>query len=199
MKKDRLEKMLRDALSHDVEMREVGQEGLMRLKSRLAPDAEPATRLDIMLKAALGQGEAASPDAVSDAGMRRLRNRLDASPRKRWVPAFRPVLALAPLAVIAAILIILQIIPAVTPTDISGSAGDTSVFAQVVRTRGDILAQLPKTIKEGKTKDASQIADEYNLPLESRRLSKLDDYSTKARGESFARRIARCRAYRRNA
>lgn len=190
MKKDRLDKMLRDALSHEDEIiRDVGQDGLIRLKSRLTTDAEPVTRLDVMLNAALRKGEATVPEAVADAAMRRLRNRLEAQRPRRWAPAFRPALAVIPLAIIAAVLIILQIIPAVSPVTITAGDADTGVFAQVVRTRSDILAQLPRSIKAGGTAAAPQIAEEYNLPLESRRLSMLDDFSTKACGESFARRI----------
>lgn len=189
MKKDRLDSMLRDALSHGGEIRDVGQEGLTRLKSRLATDAAPVTRLDVMLKAAMGKVEATAPEAVTDEAMRRLRNRLEVQRPRRWVPAFRPALAVIPLAIIAAVLIILQIIPAVGPVTTPVSDADTGVFAQVVKTRSDILAQLPQSIKAGGTAAAPQIAEEFNLPLESRRLSKLDGFSTKARGESFARRI----------
>ena len=189
MKKDRLDNVLRDALSHEGEIRDVGQEGLIRLKSRLTTDAEPVTRLDVMLNAAIGRGEAIAPEAVADAAMRRLRNRLEVQRPRRWAPAFRPALAVIPLAIIAAVLIILQIIPAVSPVTTTSVDADTGVFAQVVKTRSDILAQLPRSIKAGGTATAPQIAEEYDLPLESRRLSMLDDFSTKARGESFARRI----------
>ena len=187
MKKDRLDNILRDALSAEGETRDVAKTGLNRFKKRLITGGDTPTVFDTMLKTALTGSESA-PEAVADDGMRRLRNRLEAQRSKRWAPAFRPALVFAPLAAIAAILIILQILPTIRPGTITPSP-DTGVFAQVGKARVDILAQLPAAFERGSSDAVPQLVHEYDLPLESRRVSKLDTFSTKARGESFARRI----------
>lgn len=188
MKKDRLDDILRDALSTEGDTRDVGQEGLHRFKKRLITGGDTPTVFDTMLKAALVGSEATAPDTVTDNAMRRLRSKLQVQRSGRWAPAFKPALVFAPLAAIAIILIILQILPSIRPGTITGDA-DTGVFAQVAKVRADILARLPAGFEDRSSDAIPQLVHEYDLPLESRRISKLDTFSTKARGESFARRI----------
>ncbi len=187
MKKDRFDNILRDALSTEGETRDVGQDGLHRFKKRLITGGDTPTVFDTVLKTALTGSESA-PEAITDDGMRRLRNRLEVQRPGRWAPALKPVLVFAPLAIIAAVLIILQILPSIRPGMITGDA-DTGVFAEVMKARTDILAQLPAGFEDRSSDAVPQLVHEYDLPVESRRISKLDTFSTKARGESFARRI----------
>ena len=148
MKKDRLDDILRDALFTEGETRDVAQDGLHRFKKRLITGGDTPTVFDTMLKAALTGSAATAPDTVTDNAMRRLRNKLQVQRSKRWAPAFKPALVFAPLAAIAAILIILQILPTIRPGTITGDA-DTGVFAQVAKARTDILAQLPAVFEDG--------------------------------------------------
>jgi hypothetical protein len=190
MKKDRLDELLKHALSSDVEIRDVGQKGFQRFSRSLAAGAGAATCLDSMLQAALGQEGVAESTPVADAGLRRLRERLEGQRVMRRAPALRPALSLATLAAIAIIIVALQLLPRIGPTTSTRTGGPGGgIFAGAIKTRADIIAQIPMFSAQSEPVTAPHVSQDAMFTAGSRRLGKLDTFSTKVRGESFARRI----------
>ncbi len=185
MKKDRLDNLLSRALFPEGEGRDIAKKGLQRLKRRLSG----TSNLDEMLAGALAVDEPAMPESVADAALRRLRGRLEENRVPRWVPVFHPAYGLAVVAIIAAIVIVTQLLPIGRPGRSTGTDNASgSIFANALATRSEIIAMLPSRFAAPAPAMRVQV-DQASHPLESMRLGALDTFSTKVCGESFARRI----------
>ena len=189
MKKDRLDELLGHALSGKDEGREISRRGLQRFRRRLTVGNEPVTVLDSLLGKAYTPVDVSMTDTVVDAGMRRVRDGLR-RPIRRESPVLKPALALVSLAVIVVALLIVM---PFSKTD-SGKrppigGADQGGFASAFKTRNDIIANLPEGLTQpaqGGMQGGEITAD---LAKVSHRLDALDTFSSKVRGESFARRV----------
>jgi len=191
MKKDRLDELLKCALSGKDDARDAGRMGLQRFRHRLMQSSGKVTVLDALLAKVLAPADAPSPSAIADAGLRSLRESLGRRPVRRWVPALRPALApalaFATVAVIAALLLIIQPFakfnPKETPNQTPGG------FEGALITRNDIIANLPNALAEPVAEKQPPKAITQDRPKASLHADAMDAFASKVKGESFAKRV----------
>ena len=187
MKKDRLDELLKCALSGKDDARDAARLGLQRFRRRLVESAGKVTVLDTLLAKALAPADAVSPAAIVDAGLRSLRKSLERRPARRWAPILTPAVAFATIAAIAALLLIIQpfarFAPEETPKQKPGG------FEGVLQTRNEIIANLPNTLAEHvvKKEPTKAITPERTKP--GSHADAMDAFASKVRGESYAKRV----------
>jgi len=186
MNRDKLDELLKCALSGKDDARDAASLGLQRLRRRLAENAGD-TVLDALLAKALAPADAASRAAVADAGLRRLRQNIGLRPVRRWAPVLRPALAFATIAVIAALLLIINPFAKFNPVETV--APEPSGFEGAFIARNEIVADLPKAIVEPLPENIPPKAIVQERPKASLHADAMDAFASKVRGESYAKRV----------